>query len=116
MTQEQTEGNYLIAKFDGLNGINPPDYHKDWNALMPAIDRIDGLTLDGSICCQTYHTYNTFYIHYNISSNGKGQTYPTNIQYPKYCDGRHRAEGELRIENVWSAVVQFIQWYNTTKK
>lgn len=101
---------FIKYNFDTMR-IGGYEYHTSWDWLMPVVEKIDGLKCDkaGSVICQTNTTSHSFYINYN---DGKSTCYC----HPKYYDGRHREEGESRIENVWQAVVKFIQWYNQNKQ
>ncbi len=124
MKEEEIEGNKLIAEFMGsvYDGvyyrfpnterwtIGNMEYHSSWDWLMPVIDYIDTISErnNGLVYCQTNATSHTFYINYN---DGR----VINNNFPKYNHGRHRAEGESRIYNVFLSVVEFIKWYNKQK-
>lgn len=119
------EGNKLIAEFmgwrkDPTHGWLTKDeqdawnyrddyhfkYYVSWDWLMPVVEKIEGL---------------------NNGENGKGYIVslksPSCVGYidkedgfkmPIPCDAR--TLGTTRIESVWLAVVEFIQWYNKNKK
>ena len=119
-----TESNLLIALFDGWQPVGDrlvkhseretriPEhlfYHFQWNWLMPVVDRIESLKAPGRyIICQVTITSHICHIHYNA-----GNVTVQNL--PVFEIDQHRSDTETKIENVYSAVVQFIQWYNQYK-
>jgi hypothetical protein len=122
MTTE--EGNKLIAEFDGWtfenrDEFNRPskllfarkatpytilllenlEYHSSWDWLMPVVEKLhEGVGwMDGGADV-TIH-YKNCHIEYMDED----------VEYDE------SAQGETKIEAVWQAVVQFIQWYNNQK-
>lgn len=106
MTQEQIEGNKLIAEFMGRNkAFDPRDkiyqYHSSWDWLMPVVEKIETIrnkngdyifSIDtGRDYCLIYH--NDF-IQRTISV---------------------KSFSGSKIKSVWLAVVEFIKWYNSNK-
>ena len=119
MKTETIEGNKLIAdfmdvkigidKFSWRIGCIEPlreshlNYHKEWGWLMPVIEKIEnGLKWKYSV---------------DVGNN----LYAINEN--KYCCVLHDAgnatclevESASKIEAVWLAVVEFINWYNKNK-
>ncbi len=80
-------------------------YHTSWDWLMPVVEKIDRLNYDTYIS----HTVQTI--------EGKGTT-PFNVITCRIEDYWAKLEisetGETKIQAVYSAVLQFITWYNTT--
>lgn len=115
--QSVEEGNKLIMFFDGAEIVKidilrnlsdsikykgsyypikrSPQFHKDWNLLMPVVEKIE------SICDQFYFTYYKNNIRLRCSIGGKE------------FDFKHHTKG---IEAAWLAVIQTIQWYNQNKQ
>lgn len=107
---ETTEGNKLIAIFDGyaedetgkfwrnerwtsLSGLK---YDSDWNRLMPVVEKIDESEFvhkeDGGVSiCRI-----------------DGTTIYLNGDNPPFI---HKV-GSTRINGCWEAVISFIQWHN----
>jgi hypothetical protein len=98
MSEEILQGNQLIAEFMGQTFAHAYylKYHKDWNELMPVVEKIESLgydvTIDGKRCYITYGDYGT-------------KTY------------EHIADEECqsKLEAVYNAVIQFIHYYNSNK-
>lgn len=142
-TEEMTieEGNVLIAVFDGYEKhiwSNPkyadtpyymkkgvagePEakhfkYHKDWNALMPVVEKIESLThpllLNGYFTARInkvskLENYCPIEFHWNkVGRRNEGTANIVSIS---------RGDSESKIEAIWSAVVQFIEWHNQQKQ
>ena len=108
-----TENNKLIAEFIGRKGkqnknlywVNIPNvdwvapeemkFHEDWNWLMPVIDKIETILPDDS----------TVHIEFNrcwIDNNKEGLTID--------------ACRNTRLDSVYYAVLEFIEWYNEHKE
>ena len=101
MTQE--EGNKLIAEFMGFTQLANTSafvkgdslrlilsYHDSWGYIMPVIERIMPI----------------------ISNHTETITINETIYYLSF----YNKEPIKNISDLWLAVIQFIQWYNTTKK
>ena len=114
MTTEQ--GNKLIAEFMEFNindGFVVTDYndeflrdkkgtwedvkyHSSWDWLMPVVEKIESLSCNVNIInkyCQI------------IRFEGGAPRFQKSI-----------TDSQTKIENTWLAVVEFIKWYNQTKK
>lgn len=97
------EQNKLIAEFIGLkiitDGISLFDtnyrplkqYHKDWNALMEVVERIEGLGYSIEINKQEEHDYQCLVVKKDILIQEFSNT---------------------KIEAVYNACIEFINWYN----
>lgn len=97
---DKIEGNKLIAKFMGYFNWEDKEYGKynsSWDWLMPVVEKIEDLEFDEfkpvavSIEC----------LECEIKDYRKGA-----LHFAYF-------EGKTKIESVWQAVIQFIQWYNT---
>ena len=109
MTQEEIEGNTMIAEFmewrmanDGYNDtmfngtdkycmIDNLKYHSSWDWLMPVVEKIEKIKgvhifIKGNRC--------------EILNYGFEMDSPSSV---------------YKIESVWLAVVEFIKWYNQNK-
>lgn len=111
MTQEQIEGNKLIAEFMGgklkhYNLSNEPYYqmpnkqqwmperliyYSSWDWLMPVVEKIEKLGLKCEIGIASCVIYSAKY----------------NVE---------KVYAETKIKATWLAVVEFIKWYNQTKQ
>ena len=121
MTPEQNEGNKLIAEFMGYNqdglgkwfkdGIlisyhfDYFKYHSSWDWLMPVVEKIEKEGYEISISSQMEYI------------NDDTETY----WHQDCCISSDNQEivnttGKSKINSVYAAVVQFIQWYNTQNK
>ncbi len=104
--QEILKNNKLIAVFMGayVNGhgqiisgtvylsSDSLQYHKDWNLLMPAVEKIESLiNISGVTICN------------NIC---RIDTPNDELQWERLS---------TKIESVYSAVVKFIEWHNSQK-
>jgi hypothetical protein len=116
-TEQQIEGNKMIAEFlgkdyreaDGERGYLFPvngnfnrrlmpsemQYHSSFDWLMPAVDKIKSLGF-------------TVEIYINPSAG-------TDIHISKDDDHLNIAAYSTTLEAIYTAVVQFIQWYNQSK-
>ncbi len=88
-------GNKLISKFDNVNTVY--EYHRDWNLLMPVVEKIEGLH---SIIDNKY--VNVCINKGYIEIDGATQRIFYNVS----------VEGS-KIIALWQAVIQFITWYNS---
>lgn len=140
MTQEEIlEGNKLIAEFMGfayLDDFNYPEqnevgwynsegdccgkelyFHSSWDWLMPVVEKIENIDirnnkhdfpkvkLNGDSC--EIFAYATF----------RGTTY----YWKKWMDisgnfHEHKTHCESKLEAIYKAVIEFIQWYNQQSK
>ena len=84
---------------DGHVGYSHPNrYNSDWNELMSVLGKIEKLACNVNIInnyCQ-------------IIKFSEGHS-----SEPEYQ--RTQTMASTKIENVWNAVIQFIQWYNEQK-
>lgn len=107
---ETLENNRLIAEFMGLGmqlhmvehpitGEYTSDdemlYHTDWNWLMPVVEKIEALQ-DGE---------------YTFEIEGCNAT----IHNTDYSHNSHVAH-DNKLDAVYSAVTEFIKWYNQNKQ
>ncbi len=106
MTDEQKDFNQLISAFlDFAFGehwsLGVVEFHKDWNCLMKAVDKIEGAD---------------FKDEYSVIIDN------CNCQILKYDPIEEEFKGYIekladsKIEAVWNAVVQFIIEYNRNLK
>ena len=109
-----TENNKLIAEFMGypkhkidfvgkrLNFENSKHntYHKDWNWLMPVVEKIESFVLNDD---------NSFNVtigatNYCVIQDSYGEIYE-NIEDSE----------ETKLLTVYKAIIKFIKWYNEQK-
>jgi hypothetical protein len=102
---ETTENNKLIAEFDQKYSIgfglydfdgchyklDELEFHKSWDWLMPAVDKIDSILSDDNLVTITYNRCLIEWYEEGITFEGLGNT---------------------RIEATFNAVVEFIKAYN----
>lgn len=103
MTPEQQEGNKAINIFRGLalgkkGYVN--DYHTNWNNLMLVVEKIENVENGLHVVVTTRHVAIWFI-------EGRKDFTSITFEYPDHP--------EKKIEYLWQAVVQFIQWYNETQ-
>lgn len=113
--QSVIEGNRAIAEFMELETCTDPDhvndkcyavpyakgyhrakqlqYHSSWDWLMPVVEKIEKLSGDEQF--QVQIIIGDCY----ISTNNSGIYF--------------QVVGNKKIDSVWQAIIQFIQWYNT---
>jgi hypothetical protein len=97
------EGNKIIAKFDELDLPNYTDkgwvdackYHTSWDWLIPVLEKIESLEYDTHIIL-------------THQSNNK----PPFIPVLLIGHSKSYEKDYSKIETVWTAVVEFIKWYN----
>ena len=137
--QEILEGNKLIAEFTGFEIKNnkiiydpsdvPPDelligwclcnlkYHCAWNWLMPVINKIESLDLRKNGYDFSKVKFMGDYVEIFCYANYRGTSY-----YWKYWMDiagtfhKHPNQCESKILAAFSAVVEFIKWYNKNKE
>jgi len=112
---DRNQGNKLIADFMEYAFDYPVDrlrYDKSWDSLMPVVDKIgklmipkeklnSGWSLDVSYAITrigTYFTIGDNFLH--ITDGGRN---------PKTWDNASKMS---TIERTWTAVIEFITWYN----
>lgn len=123
MTNEQKEGNKLIAEFDGwkyvLDGnlfhkvinvlesqlvpLHELKYHLSWDWLMPIISKIEKMDYHVSItpyACEIYEG--------NCNGDG-GKYFKSIVDLDNTID-------IISIDLVHRTVVEFIKWYNQNSK
>lgn len=134
---ETLEGNRLIALFDELEIIpsrhyremnpaleyygnmdaygtvtnlqsqNDLQYHSSWGKLMPILEKIDAMghkTIIGG-GDQWGHYCNIMY----SKSRAEHIEHLTNSEY---CETKALGQADTKIGAIYSAIVQFIKWYN----
>lgn len=124
MTQKEIlEGNKLIYKFKGWEFDNHShtyrlgdlimtelNFHKDWNLLMPVVEKISRIPsrhpngLYKYLCHVDLNPIKGITIEgmYRRNFNAKDEIF---IQIYEYS----------YVENTWLGVVEFIKWYNKNK-
>lgn len=108
------EGNKLIAEFDGkfttdmekwveTNKIlvGEYEYHSSWDWLMPVVEKINTIALDN------FGEMNVLIASHECRI---GEEYNHPIV------NKTRDFKKPMIEMIWSAVVEFIKWYNNQNK
>jgi len=123
MTPEQLEGNKLIFDFDdnaywmdveggkirivhgGVFTDTTLKYHYSWDWLMPVVEKIEKEGHEISISSQMeyIHDDTETYWHQDCCISSDNQEIVNTT-------------GRSKINSVYAAVVQFIQWYNTQTK
>jgi hypothetical protein len=119
------DGSKYWTMLDGSRFIHAPEYdsqakyHTSWDWLMPVVEKIEGLFHKG------------FAIVVNISGDGgyigingtnagadkyEGKREIANTLNANYFNDFPGADKVSKIEAVWQACVQFIQWYNNQNK
>jgi hypothetical protein len=123
MTTE--EGNKLIMFFCGAedseidilgkvcpaikykDSYYPPDvlpaFHKDWNLLMPVVEKIRQTSKHGHLITISFYSK-------QIGNPTECRIYMNDIGLSEIV-----TETPSPIESVYQAVVQFIEWYNQSK-
>ena len=106
-------GNKLIAEFMNLGiqlhmvehpisgeyiDIEDLEYHESWDWLMPVVDNIDSIEVNGD----------TFAI-------DMFQTGCQVFRYSMYNGEIITTEGVNRLDATYKAVIEFIKWYNKNK-
>jgi hypothetical protein len=95
------EGNKLLASFMGETGIQSPyRYDKDWNRLIPVIEKIGTIHINDPLALAQGRTH---YV----------DTFRDNM-FRFYCMGLHGAN--TLIQAAWNACVEFAQYYNEQPK
>lgn len=140
------ESNKLIAEFMGVlvTGQNlrnelvgqiagkltgPLNYHKDWNLLMPVVEKIEDTTVTMNV--DTNEGLNDFEPDFReenwqflvtientqcmIGQDVLPQYYGTDRDFLKTYDCRNEGK-TTKLQATYSTVVQFIQWYNNQKE
>lgn len=81
-----------------INDFDKLQYHYSWNMLMPVVEKIESIEIKKG--CNPVVTIETGYC--VISNNGEEPIVENQI--------------ENKIESVWQAVINFINWYNAQTK
>lgn len=94
------EGNKMIAEFmQPLFATDISEYHTSWDWLMPVVEKIEK---DHATDFEVIIYSSSCHIH---------KWNPTKQDYDTFISGVGK-----KIDAVYSAVIQFIQWYNKTNK
>jgi hypothetical protein len=88
--------------------INPPPFNESWNWLMPVIEKINNLGYDVAI--------NSGLRRINISTSDFGYINKVAEYNEEFRGNSSIYEFLLPIECVWSAILDFIKWYNNINK
>lgn len=117
MKMNKREGNNLIRIF--MEEKNKYKYHKDWNKLIPVLDKIEELDM------REYHY--KWEMEGRMRSNFK--RFEIDIGYRncliwmeleldpmEIVAGGFRKEYNTRIKAVWKSVIEFIEYYNLVTK
>ena len=119
MTQEEIEGNKLIAEFKCTKSFDTyydPEgqfhfeildskYHSSWSWLMPVVEKISKIPLIGARDKQDVCYPLTF-------GMPNGETGNPMVRF----NGCFISEATTLMEATWLAVVAFIKWYNLNKQ
>jgi hypothetical protein len=82
---------------------NDLPFHRDWNYLMKVVDKIESLR----------DKFNNFYS-VQIGMAGANNPHQCTIEAPLWKTQINNAD--TKIEAVWLAVYNFIEWYNQNKE
>ena len=82
--------------------IDELKYHEDWNWLMEVVEKIESLEIFDRMG------------RFNINTKNFDENYTSFITDKD--EDFIQCEGETKIEAVYSAVVEFIKWYNNQNK
>jgi hypothetical protein len=99
------ENNKLIAEFMGYANKRPltdsllEKLYNDWNSIMPVVDKIDSLELDGDTFAVDIY-----------------QTGAQIFQYGNYNTELLTVDGANRMQATYKICVEFIKWYNEQPK
>lgn len=106
-------GNEIIAEFngdtykDGLIKLKDSDawfgklYDQDWNLLIKVVEKIENLWISGE---KTKIQINGNYVQMSHCVGYQNIDYASNVS------------GDNKINAVWLAIVEFIEWYNKQSK
>lgn len=100
------EGNDLIAVWMSKQLTHPNDrrWHKDWNCLMEAVDKVQRTLYN---LWETYQITERVQMEVNINTN-----FVTFVDKETGWYILDPIKGESLIEAVFTAICNFIQWYN----
>ena len=87
-------------------------YHKSWDWLMPVVDKIESLKIDGKIVIP-YITIQGFFCGVNKWGVYKNDELVEPIK--TWITGGDFIEPISKIDGVFHTVVEFIKWYNKQK-
>jgi len=95
-------------------------YYKSWNTLMPVVEKIENMHYTGFPIVASIGS-NGAYIGINESNAGGGKyqgkrVIANTLNCNYFHDDPNDADRLTKIQGVYSAVIQFIQWYNNTQK
>ena len=127
--KEIIEGNRIIShsdfntyEFAELNRkpisdnfyLNVLTYHKDWNMLMPVVEKIENTWISGSrskvtICRNFVEIVHT--VGYHNTDYAKN----SDLKKDNQLGGECYVNNFTKIENTYRMVVEFIKWYNENK-
>ena len=111
--------NKLIAEFMGLHRGIIPDYHLDWNYLIPVIDKIEILDVSEHHYkweCYDGERSNFMCFEFGMKRWTKGYSSKVYMELqldpPECVAGDYYKTYPTRIEAVYNCVVEFINYYN----
>lgn len=136
--KEINEGNKLIAKFNDFDylicdvKISELPYHKDWEWLMPIVDKIETMGAHMEIRghgCHMFWWYSPKkYVHFQGGQNKWNKWKELRKSAFDSIGGKHhrsdvgvgesaeKVSMETKILAVWYNTVGFIKWYNENVK
>lgn len=120
--QEIIEGNRLIAEFmkrDGAFDTRDKIYHYDssWDWLMTVIDKIHDI--DEGLCTKRNYHVIISKRSVEIIYNWNNYTKPIIDDLSPHLESSKEYRYiffNSKIEAVWTAIVEFIKWYNSCQK
>jgi len=103
---------YDVTELELPNGVSIAAqehfiFHRSWDWLMPVVEKIESLDFASIFMSKTYHG------EFSIEISWETPTYHLK-QNNKYFIIKDKALSKK--ESIWTAIVEFIKWYNTKEK